>query len=149
MTVAAWRGNPATVRSLMAQLRPVLAAELSPAALARPATEEDQGVYLVQVLIFGLHCADLALMSSGDATPPPAEWSAAISSYLARYPGHARGSKVESEQSFFMRALVGPAPWRTPAAQAFVSGPDPDHRVVFGWSFPTLTAWDPRFAGTP
>jgi hypothetical protein len=142
MTIAAWRGDQANVRALMARLRTEIADEFAPEKLALllPGTGEKRG--LLQDLVVALQCSDIARIAAGDDTPPPPEWATTVSAFLTSY---AQVQPIDGEKTFFMRALVGPGPWRTSAAQPYVVGPDPARGVSFGWYFPTLTARDPRW----
>lgn len=140
-TIAAWRGDQAEVLRLMSELRSSITAQFSERNIARLSADPVEDQTLFQALSHALFCADVGRVAGGDITPPPPEWTRAVDAYLA---GLGRSAAGAPQQRQFMRALAGPAPWRSPAAAALID--DTDLRFhTYGWYFPILVAQDPRW----
>ena len=140
LMIAAWRGDDATVRSLMATVRADIPALLSNERLVELVALPDDDHSLHQMLVHALLCADIARVAGGDATPPPAEWTSAVAGYVAR---QARSIQPDFESTHFLRMLGGPGPWRSVDAARAVSGPEP-MPFAYGWYFPALMTQDPE-----
>jgi len=141
MSIAAWRGDQATVLALMRDLRASIAQQFSAPVLARLATEPEEDQTLFQALSHALFCADVARVAGGDLMPPPAEWAQALDAYRV---GLQRTDAKMPQQRGLLRALSGPPPWRTPMDGVVLDGPDGRFHT-YGWYFPTLVARDPRW----
>ena len=141
MTIAAWRGDQANVRALMAELRADIPAMLTHDEVAKLVVASDDNHTLHQALNHALLCADIARVAAGDATPPSPAWTEAVRGYLTRT-GPDRGQ--ESQYTYLLRALSGSEPWRNPAARQGYHGAE-SLLFSYGWYFPTLTAQDPRW----
>ncbi len=144
LSIAAWRGDQATVIALMGEVRRDISTNFAPAPLAqlrtRMAMAEQDDESLFQALSHLLLAADIGRIAGGDVTPPPPAWNDAVTCFL----DHLAGSQQTwTQQRFFLRALAGPGPWRSPAAARLVTGADPP-QATYCWYFPTLVARDPR-----
>jgi hypothetical protein len=140
-TMAAWRGEQSEVVRLVADLRASITEQLLERDLANLTADPVENQTLFQALSHALFCADVGRVAGGDITPPPVEWTRAVDAYVA---GVARTKEPLPQQRLFMRALVGPAPWRSPAAAPLID--DTAQRYhTYGWYFPTLVAHDPRW----
>lgn len=140
-TIAAWRGDQQEVLRLMADLRTSIASQFSERTVTRLTADPVEDQTMFQAISHALFCADVARVAGGDITPPPVEWTAALDAYLA---GLGRSTQAAPQQRTFMRALAGPAPWRSPAAAALIDETDLRHHS-YGWYFPSLVAHDPRW----
>jgi ferric-dicitrate binding protein FerR (iron transport regulator) len=139
MAIAAWHGDHDAVRTAMAELREEIPLQLSREKVARLVAQDDSHP-LHQALNHALLCADIARCAIGDSAAA-AGWQDAVGAFIASI---ASDRTPNGQALFFHRALVGPGPWRSPAAGAAVVGADP-LRFCYGWYFPTLTARDPRW----
>lgn len=140
-TIAAWRGDQMEVLRHLSDLRVSIATQFSERNITRLSADPAADQTLFQSLSHALFCADVGRVAGGDITPPPAEWTRAVDAYLA---GLGRSTGAAPQQRLFMRALAGPAPWRSPAAAALID--DTDQRFhTYGWYFPVLVAQDPRW----
>jgi hypothetical protein len=141
MSIAAWRGDQQEVLRLMQDLRTSIATQFNERTVTRLSGDPIDDQTLFQSLSHALYSADIARVAGGDITPPPAQWNAAVTAYLA---GLGRATEIPVQQRLFARALSGPEPWRTP--QAGDQAQDTVSRShAYCWYFPTLLAYDPRW----
>jgi hypothetical protein len=146
MSIAAWLGDQKTVLALMSGLRNDIARQFRKGPAVMLAVDQDQDRSFFQALAHALLCADIARAAGGDITPPPPQWREMVAAYVDQL---ALPREELNQQRFFLRALAGPEPWRSPAAARQFSGTDPVMQT-YAWYFPTLVARDPRWdAGSP
>lgn len=139
-TIAAWRGDHAAVLAHAASLRTSLAEQFDESTITRLGADPVRDQTLYQALSHALFCADVARVAAGDITPPPPAWTMAVETFLA---GLQRNDGEAAQQRLFLRALTGPAPWRSPTAATPDQTPRGFH--TYGWYFPELMAHDPRW----